>query len=321
MTIIRLVLSIVALKELHLEQLDVKTAFLHGDLVEDIYMARPASFQSARKEENLVCKLKKSMYGLKQAPRQWIRHGRDQEAQEEKYIGKVLEKFNMKDAEARCQPLGEEFKLSKKQAPKTEASRRRMTKVPYALVVGNVICQVAPTLLERYFEGYPLFQQKKAVLEGFSDSDYGGCLDSSKSTAGYVFTMGGTPFSWMSRFRSVSLCQLPKPELESEGKILGVENHADMLTKVVTIEKTPCIESLLALCLVSAACSVCSAVQEGWGNSIVEGNMVLRLQRLLEMERSEKALGSEQKALGSEQKALGSEQKALGSEQKASMLI
>ncbi|GKD70716.1 retrovirus-related pol polyprotein from transposon TNT 1-94 [Tanacetum coccineum] len=36
---------------------------------------------------------------------------------------KVLEKLNMKDAEARCQPLGGHFKLSKKQAPKTEASR------------------------------------------------------------------------------------------------------------------------------------------------------------------------------------------------------
>ncbi|GJQ96498.1 retrovirus-related pol polyprotein from transposon TNT 1-94 [Tanacetum coccineum] len=71
MTTIRLVLSIVATENLYLEQLDVNTAFLHGDLDEDIYMTHPEGFQSARKEENLVCKLKKSMYGLKQAPRQW----------------------------------------------------------------------------------------------------------------------------------------------------------------------------------------------------------------------------------------------------------
>ncbi|GKA95743.1 retrovirus-related pol polyprotein from transposon TNT 1-94, partial [Tanacetum coccineum] len=71
MTTIRLVLSIVAAENLHLEQLDVKTAFLHGDLDEDIYMTQPEGFQSAGKEENLVCKLKKSLYGLKQAPRQW----------------------------------------------------------------------------------------------------------------------------------------------------------------------------------------------------------------------------------------------------------
>nr|GFD10425.1 putative retrovirus-related Pol polyprotein from transposon TNT 1-94 [Tanacetum cinerariifolium] len=45
----------------------------------------------------------------------------------------------MKDAEARFQSLGDHFKLSKKQAPKAEASRRRMDKVPYASVVGSVM--------------------------------------------------------------------------------------------------------------------------------------------------------------------------------------
>ncbi|KAJ0555551.1 putative RNA-directed DNA polymerase [Helianthus annuus] len=70
MTTIRLVLSIVAAEGLHLEQLDVKTAFLHGYLDEDIYMTQPEGFQ-VKGKENLVCKLKKSLYGLKQAPRQW----------------------------------------------------------------------------------------------------------------------------------------------------------------------------------------------------------------------------------------------------------
>ncbi|GKA13745.1 hypothetical protein Tco_0693391 [Tanacetum coccineum] len=58
---------------------------------------------------------------------------------QEKYIGKVLEKFNTKDVKARCQPLGDHFKLSKKQALKTEASRRRMAKVHYASAVGSVM--------------------------------------------------------------------------------------------------------------------------------------------------------------------------------------
>ncbi|GJV21197.1 retrovirus-related pol polyprotein from transposon TNT 1-94 [Tanacetum coccineum] len=61
----RLVLSIVASEDLHLEQLDVKTAFLHGDLDEDIYLIQLEGFQSVGKEENLLCKLKKSLYGLK----------------------------------------------------------------------------------------------------------------------------------------------------------------------------------------------------------------------------------------------------------------
>nr|GEV58537.1 hypothetical protein [Tanacetum cinerariifolium] len=49
-----------AAKDLHLEKLDVETTFLHGYLDEDIYMTQPEGFQSAGKEENLVCKLKKS---------------------------------------------------------------------------------------------------------------------------------------------------------------------------------------------------------------------------------------------------------------------
>eukprot|EP00253_Pinus_taeda_P024163 PITA_24163 len=70
LTSIRTILSLVATKDLHLEQLDVKTTFLHGDLVEEIYMQHPQGYEVKGKEK-LVCRLKKSLYGLKQAPRQW----------------------------------------------------------------------------------------------------------------------------------------------------------------------------------------------------------------------------------------------------------
>ena len=53
MTCICTILSIVANKDLHLEQLDVKTTFLHGDLDEEIYMAQPQEFEIEGKE-NLV---------------------------------------------------------------------------------------------------------------------------------------------------------------------------------------------------------------------------------------------------------------------------
>jgi hypothetical protein len=70
MTSIRTILSLVAVEDLHLEQLDVKTTFLHGDLEEEIYMQQPQGYE-VKGKENLVCRLKKSLYGLKQAPRQW----------------------------------------------------------------------------------------------------------------------------------------------------------------------------------------------------------------------------------------------------------
>ena len=69
---IHILLALVAQFDLELAQLDVKTAFLHGNLEEKIYMSQPHGFEVASKE-NWVCKLKKSLYGLKQSPRQWYK--------------------------------------------------------------------------------------------------------------------------------------------------------------------------------------------------------------------------------------------------------
>jgi hypothetical protein len=65
---IRTILSLVVVEYLHLEQLDVKTTFLHGDLEEDIYMQQPQGYE-VKGKDNLVCRLKKSLYGLKKDPR------------------------------------------------------------------------------------------------------------------------------------------------------------------------------------------------------------------------------------------------------------
>jgi hypothetical protein len=52
--------------------MDVKIAFLHGDLEEEIYMKQPKGFVVKGKKE-LVCKLKKLMYGLKKSRRMWYK--------------------------------------------------------------------------------------------------------------------------------------------------------------------------------------------------------------------------------------------------------
>ena len=67
---LRVLLALSAQYGLKLHQVDVTTAFLNGNLEEEVYMAQPVGFVSKGKE-SLVCKLKKSLYGLKQSPRCW----------------------------------------------------------------------------------------------------------------------------------------------------------------------------------------------------------------------------------------------------------
>lgn len=68
---VRLLLSIAANKGWPLYQLDVKKAFLNGDLQESVYMTPPPGF-TCKGEEGKVCKLRKAIYGLKQSPRAWF---------------------------------------------------------------------------------------------------------------------------------------------------------------------------------------------------------------------------------------------------------
>ena len=67
---LRIIMALVAHYDLELHQMDVKTAFLNGDLEEEVYMSQPEGF-IIEGQADMVCKLKKSIYGLKQASRQW----------------------------------------------------------------------------------------------------------------------------------------------------------------------------------------------------------------------------------------------------------
>ena len=312
MTSIRVILGLAASMDLELEQLDVKTAFLHGDLKEEIYMEQPKGYE-VKGKEHMVCKLKKSLYGLKQAPRQWylkfdsfmvgqgykrtnadpcvyIRHFsggnfiilalyvddmlivgqdvtmirrlkedlsksfdmkdlgpakqilgieivRDRKIKgiwlsQEKYIERVLERFNMKGAKSVSSPLANHFKLSKELCPKTKEEKENMTHIPYSSAVGSLMYAMVCTRPDiahavgvvsrflsnpgkahweavkwilRYLRGTSkmclCFGNSKPALEGFTDADMAGDLDNRKSTSKYLFTFAGGAISWQSKLQ------------------------------------------------------------------------------------------------------------------------
>ncbi|GJV67265.1 retrovirus-related pol polyprotein from transposon TNT 1-94 [Tanacetum coccineum] len=329
MTIIRLVFSNVAVEDLHLEQLDVKTAFLHGDLDKDIYMYNQRVFNKLGKKKTSCARYKRcdmdhcfylkkvgsssiilllyvydmlvaglDIVDIKKLKRQLSQEFKMKDLgsakqilcmsiirdktkdtlrlSREKYIGKVLEKFNMNDAEARCQPLVFHIKLNKKQAPKTEASLQRMAKVLYALAIGSVMYTMVCTrpdiahavgLGSRFMsnperEHWEMVKWLLCYLKG-----------SLEATLCFSRKEGGITVSWMSRiqkcvamstakadYMAISAIYLAKNpvfygrtkhikiryhyirEVMSEGtlafkKIIGAKNPTNMITKVVTTKQ------------------------------------------------------------------------------------
>ncbi|RVW17179.1 Retrovirus-related Pol polyprotein from transposon TNT 1-94 [Vitis vinifera] len=241
MSTIRLVLGMVAAENLHLEQLDVKTAFLHGDLEEDLYMIHQKG-SDIEKINNLKKQLSKQ-FAMKDlgAAKQILgmRIIRDKangtlKLSQSEYVKKVLSRFNMNEAKPVSTPLGSHFKLSKEQSPKTEEERDHMSKVPYASAIGSLMYAMVCTRPDiahavgvvsrfmsrpgkqhweavkwilRYLKGSLdtclCFTGASLKLQGYVDADFAGDIDSRKSTTGFVFTLGGTAISWTSNLQKI----------------------------------------------------------------------------------------------------------------------
>ena len=149
---------------------------------------------------------------------------------QERYIGKVLERFNMETCKPIGCPIESGARLSKDMAPKTLEEIEAMGKIPYRSAVGSLIYLVTGTRPDiavatstvakycenpgplhwkavkrilRYLQGTSdwgiLFDPKDDTLVGYSDADWAGDIDSRRSTTGYLFTIGGVPVSWKSK--------------------------------------------------------------------------------------------------------------------------
>jgi len=149
---------------------------------------------------------------------------------QETYSNKILDRFQMKDCSPSVDPIvkGDRFNLN--QCPKNDFEREQMKNIPYALVVGSLVYAQVCTRLDiafavgmlgryqsnpgidhwraakkvmGYLQGtkdYMLMYRQTDKLDviGYSDSDFVGCVDSHKSTAGYIYMMTGEAISWRS---------------------------------------------------------------------------------------------------------------------------
>ena len=151
---------------------------------------------------------------------------------QDNYIKKVLERFNMAKAKPVNCPLTGHFKLSSSQCPTSDEEKNEMQKIPYASAVGSLmyamVCTrsdiahavgvvsrflsdpgkehwVAVKWILRYLQGSSkmslCFGKGDPILDGFTDSDMAGDIDSQKSTSGYLITFGGGAVAWQSRLQ------------------------------------------------------------------------------------------------------------------------
>ncbi|WKA03349.1 hypothetical protein VitviT2T_021464 [Vitis vinifera] len=304
---LRIIMALVAHFDLELHQMVVKTAFLNGNLDEDIYMEQPEGF-AKKGNEHLVFKLKKSIYGLKQASRQCTDLGLLRETKEylsknfhmvdmgeanyvigieifrdrsrgvlglsqKGYIDWVLERFNMQSCSSGIAPILKVDKLSKMQCPRNNMEREQMKKIPYASAVGSLMYAQTCTRPDisfvvgmlgryqsdpgfehwkaakkvmRYLQGtkdYMLTYKRSEQLEvvGYSDSDYGGCLDILKSTSGFVFMLANGAISWKSEKQSITASSTMEAEFvacfEASSHALWLRNFILGLGVVESIAK------------------------------------------------------------------------------------
>ncbi|KAK9053912.1 hypothetical protein SSX86_024987 [Deinandra increscens subsp. villosa] len=141
-------LSITTSMDLELEQLDVKTAFLHGDLEEEIYIEQPKCFEEKGKEgqetkdtlmENFEMKElgpAKKILGME------IRRDRVKKElylTQEGYVKNILQQYGMEGCKPITTPFAPHFKLSLEDCLKTKEESDYMAKVPYSNVVGSLM--------------------------------------------------------------------------------------------------------------------------------------------------------------------------------------
>ncbi|GJU40753.1 retrovirus-related pol polyprotein from transposon TNT 1-94 [Tanacetum coccineum] len=162
---IRIFLAYAAHKSFPVFQMDVKTAFLHGMLREDVYVCQPEGFIDADHPSH-VYKLKKALYGLKQEPRAWYDELSTFLLQNNSFKGTI-------DPTLFIRSFNDDILVAKP----TEKHLKEVKRI-FRYLQGTVNMGIQYTK-DSGFE-----------LTGFSDADYAGCKDTFKSTSGGAQFLG-----------------------------------------------------------------------------------------------------------------------------------
>ncbi|GJY34360.1 putative RNA-directed DNA polymerase [Tanacetum coccineum] len=269
-TSIRMILAIAALRNLEVHQMDVKTAFLNGDLEEEIYMNQPEGFISPGQEGKftssgyvILClyvddmlivgsndkmiKSTKDMLKLKFDMKDMgladvilgikiIRTQNGLVLSQAHYVDKILNTHNAGDSGQARTPIDTSLHLSKNRG-------LGVAQLEYSRIIGMLMYLMTGTRPDlayavsrlsrytsnpsyahwkaitrvlhylRYSRDYGLhYDRHPAVIEGYSDANWISDIKDSRSTSGYVFTLGGAAISWKSSKQTV----IAKSTMESE---------------------------------------------------------------------------------------------------------
>nr|GEV12020.1 hypothetical protein [Tanacetum cinerariifolium] len=221
---IRIFLAYAAHKNMVVYQMDVKTAFMNGNLREEVYVSQPNGFVD-QDNPNHVYKLKKALYGLKQAPRAWngndllliSQSPRGIFINQSKYALESLKKYGFESCDPVDTPMVEKSKLDEdKEGKAVDPSHYHgMIGTLLYLTASRPDLQFAIYMCARY-QAWPtekhvhavkrIFRYlRRTVHQGlwypkdslvasttFADADHAGCQDTRRSTseAGYIALSG-----------------------------------------------------------------------------------------------------------------------------------
>ncbi|CAL8157464.1 unnamed protein product [Prunus armeniaca] len=224
-------------------QFDVKNAFLHGDLNEEIYMDLPPGIP-VTSNEGVVCKLRKSLYGLKQSPRAWF--GRFAAFMKKfgvikKYLASEFEMKSLGDLKyflgievARskhetgmldCKPIDTPSEQNHKLGlyPDQVPTNKELSVVSQFMHSPSEDHMGAVMRILRYLKVTPgkrlmFCKNGHTDVEGYTDVDWAGSVTNRRSMSGYFTFVGGNLVTWRSKKQKV----VSRSSAEYRGMAQGV---------------------------------------------------------------------------------------------------